>query len=398
MEKILGTYGAATVYAENLEDAAREQIQGLCNSIVSQNAHIAIMPDCHAGAGCTIGTTMTISNKIIPNLVGVDIGCGVMIANLGNADIDFKALDDTIRSLIPAGRGGVRTQNAFNTDFLNLNDMRCRQYFSDEMMDYINRSVGTLGGGNHFIELDIDDYGNKYLVVHTGSRILGTEVCKYYQELAKKRGYKETRKHIIEQLKAQGREREIEGALAAIERTPSGMEYLEGMAFNDYIHDMKIVQGWAKFNRMVILKTIMYALKLNCPIENIFDTVHNYIDTDNLIMRKGAISAQEGELLAIPLNMKDGTIIGFGKGNAEWNYSAPHGAGRALSRGKAREALTLEDYQAVMSGIYTTSVSLDTIDEAPMAYKDAASIISLVADTVTINRIIHPVYNFKAGD
>lgn len=376
------------IFAETFEQEAYAQIERLANYPAYEDSTIRIMPDSHAGKGCTVGTTMTISDKVTPNLVGVDIGCGMLTVELADRQIQYRELDTAIRELIPSGFAIHSTQKA---EF-DLSNLRCANYVN------INRaylSIGTLGGGNHFIEIDYSQRTQRYyLVIHSGSRKLGGDVCRYYQNLAEKVEIRNT----ISRLKADGREHEIQETIRKIPHDYKDKEllHLSGDNFSDYLNDMKIVQQFATLNRATIANIIIEAVGFTEV--NRFETIHNYIDLSRMILRKGAVSAELGERLLIPINMRDGSLICIGKGNPDWNYSAPHGAGRLMSRSKAKEQLSMEEYQISMNGIYTTSVSKSTIDEAPHAYKPMDEIIRMVADTVEIEDIIKPIYNFKAAE
>lgn len=396
------------VFAETFEYEAFEQVKKLANYEPYIGSKIRIMPDAHAGKGCTIGTTMTLSDSVTPNLVGVDIGCGMLCTTLKlkREDItnDFlKRLDDTIRRFVPSGFD-IHEQPWNKCNFLD--DLLC---WSSADLNRAVRSVGTLGGGNHFIELNVSDKtGDVYLVIHTGSRNLGVQVCKFYQDLAFKRLNemsslrKQVTDKIIAQCKAEGRakdiQKEIERAMSDIKKPAVDKElaHLTGDDFKNYIHDMEIVQYYAALNRRTITEIILK--KMNIQGVDSFDTIHNYIDTKNMILRKGSVSAQLGEKLLIPMNMRDGSLICIGKGNPDWNWSAPHGAGRLLSRGKAKKSISMDDYIQSMEGIYTTSVNYSTLDEAPQVYKSMDEIIRCIGDTVDIIDIIRPVYNFKAAE
>ena len=398
MLDIRGKYNTAKVFTDVIESEAISQIMELCNQPSFEGLQIRIMPDVHAGAGCTVGTTTTIKDKVIPNLVGVDIGCGMEVANLGKVDIDYKKLDEIIRTKIPSGCN-IREKAHYYAKQINLSEFRCK---NDLNIDKAEKSIGTLGGGNHFIEIDTDDCGNKYLVIHSGSRHLGLEVCKHYQreafrEIQKKTG-KEAQREIIDRCKREGRLQDISDELKTLKTlyVSKDLAYCEGNLFDEYIHDMKIAQKFAMLNRLAMKKEILDNLWLK-EIDS-FTTLHNYIDTDNMILRKGSVSAQSGEKLIIPINMRDGSLICIGKGNHDWNYSAPHGAGRLMSRSEARHQLSLDEFQKSMKGIFTTSVGYGTIDESPMAYKSINDIVDNIHDTVDIVKIIKPVYNFKASD
>ena len=392
------------IFAETIEDKAKEQIFKLASQPAFENCKIRIMPDVHAGAGCVIGFTANLGDKVIPNVVGVDIGCGMIVASLGKKEIDLDRLDKAIREEVPAGRNVNEKIYGFS---FPLERLFC--YHNLKNTDWLLRSLGTLGGGNHFIEVDQDDEGEKYLIIHTGSRNLGKQVADYYQDMAI-RGCKDgkasimlrERERIILEYKATGRQSEISDALKKLNNEfssavsiPSDLCYLEGEEAKWYLHDMSICQSFAKWNRILLLSRIVGRAGFS-EAHFEFETVHNYIDTETGIVRKGAVSADKGERLIIPMNMRDGCIIGVGKGNEEWNCSAPHGAGRIMSRMEARKKLSLEAYKESMGGIFSTSVSDETIDEAPMAYKPAKEIIDMIEPSVEIIKIIRPIYNFKA--
>lgn len=399
MLTLQGKYNTAAVYASIVENEAISQIIELLNQQFTENRHIAIMPDVHAGAGCVIGTTMTIKDKAVPNLVGVDIGCGMETVKLKEHDVDLKKLDEFIRSDIPSG-AEIRAHRHAYAKEVKLKDLQCIDHVN---IDRAKLSLGSLGGGNHFIEVDKDENDALYLIIHSGSRHLGVETAKFYQNEAYRRLSKPDRseiKKIVDDLKEQGRQSEIEGAVkdyyGSVPIIPKELAYCEGSLFDAYIHDMKIVQHFAELNRKAMVDEIIKGLDLH--IDEQFTTIHNYIDTDNMILRKGSVSAQKGERLLIPINMRDGSLICIGKGNPDYNFSAPHGAGRLMSRSKAKESFTVESYQEEMRGIYTTSVNQATLDECPMAYKPLESIIENIGETVDIAGRIKPVYNFKASD
>ncbi len=402
MEIIEGKYNIAKVYTEVVEETAFEQIRTLCNQEFLKNSKIRIMPDVHAGAGCTIGTTMTLKDCVVPNLVGVDIGCGMETIQIKNSHIELQKLDKLIYEKIPSGFNIRSSVHKYN-DEIDLNMLRCKREGRINL-DRAVKSLGTLGGGNHFIEADKDAEGNIFIVIHSGSRHLGLEVANYYQELAYKSLNGNTADDInqlIINYKAAGREKEIQRGiddLKAQVRTeiPKPLAYLTGQLMEDYIYDMKIVQRFALLNRKAMMDEIIRGLKLK--VENEFTTIHNYIDTEAMILRKGAVSAKKGERLLIPINMRDGSLICIGKGNEDWNNSAPHGAGRLMSRIKAKSTFTVSEFKKQMKGIYTTSVNSDTLDECPMAYKDMEDIVKNIGDTAEIVKIIKPIYNFKAGD
>lgn len=393
--EIVNKNGVITkVFAKTFEYEAYEQVKMLCNYEPYLNNKIRIMPDAHAGKGCTIGTTITIKDKVTPNLVGVDIGCGMLCVNLGKVDFCLADLDVIIGNFIPSGFS-IRNK-AYKLD-IDLGKLKCSRLID---LSRAVLSIGTLGGGNHFIEVDVDKQGNKYLVIHSGSRNLGVQVCKYYQDKA----YSLQNEvgaginAIVEKLKKEGRQKEIEKAVKSFKKPQRNKElaYVEGTLFDDYLHDMDIVQRYADANRKAISDIILKELNVR-PIDS-FTTVHNYIDIKSMILRKGAVSAQYGEKLIIPMNMRDGSLICIGKGNPDWNYSAPHGAGRLMSRSKAKENISMEDYKDSMNGIFTTSVNTSTIDESPQAYKPMDEIILAITDTVEVIDIIKPIYNFKASE
>ena len=401
------------VYAKTIDDKAREQLAAISNHPAFQKAKIRIMPDVHAGAGCVIGFTARNYDKVIPNLIGVDIGCGVRVWEMGKIDLDLKALDEFIKSDIPCGLGGIRPEDQRGVDEEWLEDnLVCYRYLRN--IDAICRGIGSLGGGNHFIEVDEDDEGNKYLVVHTGSRNLGSQVANHYQSLAVKRLKGDAKKasvqETIERMKAEGRQSEIQATLAEIFKEakasdlPDDLCYLEGFDAKDYLHDVGVCTRYANYNRVFIISRIRSFLLKTLPLQEVakikydqWESIHNYIAEDGTI-RKGAISAKAGKKVIIPLNMRDGSIIGIGKGNPDWNESAPHGAGRLMSRAEARRSLTVEDFHKAMEGIYTSTADESTIDEAPMAYKDASDILSVVGDAVEVSKVIRPIYNFKAPE
>ena len=401
MFDIKGQFNTAKVFTDVIEPEAVSQILDLCNQKAFAGLNIRIMPDVHAGAGCTIGTTMNIRDKVIPNLVGVDIGCGMLVAELGKVDIDFAKLDEVIRSKVPSGHDVRETTHPFLAK-TKVDDVLCKSAVD---MDRAYKSIGSLGGGNHFIEVDADDEENKYLVIHSGSRHLGVEAAKYYQRNAVKALSEQFGKTkidaIIAKCKSEHRERDIEKELKALssvrpDNFNKDFAYCECSLFDAYIHDMKIIQEYAEWNRHAMLKEIEDSMGLSHISE--FTTIHNYIDTENMILRKGAVSAQKGEKLIIPMNMRDGSLICIGKGNPDWNYSAPHGAGRLMSRHKAKESISLDEFQNSMQGIWTSSVNTSTIDESPMAYKPMEAIVDNIKDTVEIVNIIKPLYNFKASE
>ena len=396
------------IFAKTVEDACREQVMNLAKQEAFKDAKIRIMPDCHAGKGCTIGFTANLGNKVVPNLVGVDIGCGMYVMYFGQcvlSDLQLAAIDGFIHENIPSGMNANDADHAVG--FANLQDLKMWKYLKN--VEHLYRSVGTLGGGNHFIELDKDENNGLYLVIHTGSLNLGQQVCRYYQAIAvddcnvKSEDVKAKTEQLIAEYKAALRHKEIAQAVrelrekyANIEKVPEDLCYLEGAHRDDYLHDMKICQEYAVKNREEIARRILGFLKVD-PVE-VFHTVHNYIDFEDNIIRKGAIRCNKGDKVIIPLNMRDGSIIGIGKGNEDWNCSGPHGAGRLMSRSKAKDSIAMDDFKHSMEGIFTTSVNESTLDESPMAYKPAEEIIELVKDTIDIVEVVKPIYNFKASD
>lgn len=438
MFEIKGNVNTAICYAKVVEDEAIEQIKRMCDYEFTRDSKVRIMPDVHAGKGCTIGTTMTIVDKAVPNIVGVDIGCGMLTVNLGKVDIDFAKLDEAAH-FVPSGKNVWDGRK----EKFDLQALRC--YRSLKETKWLERSLGTLGGGNHFIEVDEGADGTKYLVIHTGSRNLGKQVAEFYQQLAidlhcGKEEYFKQRDAIIAEYKAAGRRDEIQAELKKLAASqekkeadmPEDLCYLYGTYLEDYLHDVEICQNFARRNREKIAEVLIERAGLGatvnggahavadgacnggagtmaadgdtkmgaaCKIAGLdaFHTIHNYIDTEEMILRKGAIAAHAGEKVLIPINMRDGSVLAIGKGNPDWNYSAPHGAGRIMSRHKAKEQLNLADYKKAMEGIYTTSVNEATLDEAPMAYKSLEDIIDVVRDSVDIIDIMKPIYNFKAN-
>ena len=402
MVQIEGKYNTAIVYTDNLEAVSAGQIKAVCDQEAFAASKIRIMPDVHAGMGCTIGSTMTIIDKVVPGMVGVDIGCGMETVQLAEREIDFDALDALIRREIPCGRDIRDTHHPLN-DEIDLNQLRCSPYVG---LPRARRSIGTLGGGNHFIEVDRGESGELYLVVHSGSRHLGKQVCEYYQEEGFNALCGSARYQIdqlIKDMKAQGNSKEIHKTLKKLRQqraeatpVPKPLAYVEGKLFEDYIHDMHITQHFAVLNRKAMTDVILRGMGLTAVEE--FTTIHNYIDTDSMILRKGAVSAKAGEKLLIPINMRDGSLICIGKGNEDWNCSAPHGAGRLMSRKTAFATLSMEEYENEMSGIYSTCVVADTLDESPMAYKTMDEIVSQIGPTAEIIERIKPIYNFKASE
>jgi len=396
MIELRGKYNTAKVFTDNIEREAISQIINLLNQEFVCGSQIRIMPDTHAGAGCTIGTTMTITNKVVPNLVGVDIGCGMETVLLKNTHIELQKLDKVIHEHIPAGFS-VRGKAHPFMDEINLAELRCADNVN---LNRAELSMGTLGGGNHFIELDRDDDGRIYLVVHSGSRNLGKQVAEYYQKAAAKDLDKRRKdgSKLVAELKAQGRESEIETELRKREflKVDKNLAFAEGRLFDDYIHDMEVTQHYALLNRRAIVREIVKQMKFK--VEDSFTTIHNYIEHGTMILRKGAISAKDGERVLIPINMRDGSLICIGKGNPDWNYSAPHGAGRLMSRSAAKQSVTLSQFKKSMEGIFSSTVNQSTLDESPFAYKPLDEIVNNITDTAEIIKIIKPVYNFKAAE
>ena len=400
MIEIRGKYNEAKIFTDVADSASIAQVQQLCDQEFAAGSRIRLMPDIHAGAGCTIGTTMTITDKVVPNLVGVDIGCGMETIRIREKRLELQKLDRLIREKIPS-RFSIREKAHRYFSQINLNELCCARHAD---LPRAERSIGTLGGGNHFIEADRDDEGNLYIVVHSGSRHLGVEVAGYYQEAGYRmlnRADDASAEALIARMKAEGRRKEIQKELKKLKnqkRTsiPKALAYVSGELFEQYIHDMKIVQHFAMLNRQAMMDEIVGGMKLH--VEEQFATIHNYIDTDAMILRKGAVSARTGERLLIPINMRDGSLLCVGRGNEDWNCSAPHGAGRLMSRADARQSFTVSEFKKQMAGIYTTSVSRATLDECPMAYKGMQDILDNIGPTAEVVKIIRPIYNFKAGD
>lgn len=402
MIEIVGKYNTAICYTNELEPNAYAQIESVCNEEAFKNSKIRIMPDVHAGKGCTIGTTMTIVDKVVPNMVGVDIGCGMYTVSLGKADIDLEKFDEAAHS-IPCGRNVWDSRQ----ERFDLTALRCYRSLKDSKR--LERSLGTLGGGNHFIEIDADADDNKYLIIHSGSRNLGTQVAELYQRTAVdlnlgKEEFFRQREEIIRTYKEEGRRSEIQPTLKKMAREwknkeptmPRELCYLYGSFMEDYLHDIVICQQFAKRNREKMAELLLE--KTGLTGYEAFQTIHNYIDVETKTLRKGSVSAKAGEKLLIPINMRDGSLICVGKGNDDWNNSAPHGAGRLMSRSDAFEKLTMEEYQAQMAGIYTTCVNSSTLDESPMAYKNMDEIVENIEPTAEIIAHIKPIYNFKAAN
>lgn len=400
MLEVAGKYNQAKIFTDVVDQASIAQVIELCNQEFTAGSRIRLMPDIHAGAGCTIGTTMTITDKVVPNLVGVDIGCGMETCRISENHLELQKLDKLIRERIPSGFG-IRSDPHRYLDQVDLPELCCIKHIDQLRAE---KSIGTLGGGNHFIEVDRDDNGQLYIIVHSGSRHLGVEVASYYQE----EGYKVLNhtddgsvQHLIAELKAAGRQKEIQKELQRLKNSkqtniPKALAYVSGELFDQYIHDMKIVQHFAMLNRQAMMDEIIKGMKLH--VEEQFTTIHNYIDTDSMILRKGSVSAQAGEQLLIPINMRDGSLLCVGKGNEDWNFSAPHGAGRLMSRAQAKHSFTVSEFKKQMADIYTTSVGSATLDECPMAYKGMQDILDNIGPTAEVVKIIRPIYNFKAGE
>ena len=400
MLEVTGKHNQAKIFTDVVDQASIAQVIELCNQEFAAGSRIRLMPDIHAGAGCTIGTTMTITDKVVPNLVGVDIGCGMETIRVREGHMELQKLDKLIYEKIPSGFD-IRAKAHRYLDQIDLEELCCARHVD---LLRAEKSIGTLGGGNHFIEVDRDDEGQLYVVVHSGSRHLGVEVAKYYQE----EGYKALNRtddgslqELVAELKVAGRQKEIQKELKRLKNlkrtaVPRQLAYVSGALFDDYLHDMKLVQQFAELNRQAMIDEIVKGMKLH--VEEQFTTIHNYIDTDAMILRKGAVSARAGERLLIPINMRDGSLLCVGKGNEDWNCSAPHGAGRLMSRAEAKQSFTVSEFKKQMADVYTTSVSKATLDECPMAYKGMEDILDNIGPTAEVVKIIKPIYNFKAGD
>ena len=400
MIELTGKYASCKVFTEVIDQTAIAQLINLLNQPMAEGQSVRVMPDVHAGKGCTIGTTMTITDKVVPNLVGVDIGCGMEVVRVRESHIELQKLDKLIYEKIPSGFNVRKTAHRYN-DQVDLTELYCCDHINH---DRAVLSLGSLGGGNHFIEADKGEDGSIYIVIHSGSRHLGVETATFYQNEAYKRLNGSAQRDIdelIARLKAEGRDKQIHSEIVKLKNTkrtdvPKELAYCEGELFEQYIHDMKIVQQFAMLNRKAMMDEIIKGMKLHVVEQ--FTTIHNYIDTENMILRKGAVSAQAGEKLLIPINMRDGSLICIGKGAPDWNCSAPHGAGRLMSRAEAKQSFTVSEFKKQMSGIYTTSVGSATLDECPMAYKSMDDIVGNIGGTVEIAEVIKPVYNFKAGE
>jgi RNA-splicing ligase RtcB len=401
MIELQGKYTSAKVFTDNIDQETISQIIELCNQPFVENTKIRIMSDCHAGKGCVIGFTADLGNKVIPNIVGVDIGCGILVVDLGEQDINLEQLDEHINREVSSG---FNIHDNIKVKFEKLQDLYCYRELKE--IKHIKRSVGTLGGGNHFIEIAIDSKNHKYLVIHSGSRNLGKQVADYYQNIAVelcsgKDKFYEEQENIIKTYKKQGRKNEIQNAVIELKKKysnlhpkyPDDLCFLTGKWRDKYLHDMDICQEYANINRETIANIILCG---NFNKYYSFHTIHNYINFKDNIIRKGAIEANNGQKVIIPMNMRDGSLLCIGKGNPDWNNSAPHGAGRIMSRRRAKELITLDEFTDSMQGIYTSSVCQSTIDEAPMVYKPIQEIIDNIKDTVEILDVIKPIYNFKA--
>ena len=402
MLEIKGKVTTAICYAKEIAENAAEQIRTMCSYDLAAGCKVRIMPDVHAGTGCTIGTTMTVLDKVCPNIVGVDIGCGMYTVRLADREPDYRRIDEAVHT-IPSG---MHVWDSKYESF-DLAGLRCFSHLKD--VSRLECSLGTLGGGNHFIEIDRTSKGEYCLVIHSGSRNLGKQTAEYYQQLAidhiaGKNRIQAEREEIIRTYREQGRTEEIEAALKQLKNkydsvpasVPHELCWLEGPRLKDYLHDVEICQQFARRSREIMAEIILQ--KTGMAAVESFHTIHNYIDTGEMILRKGAIAAHKGEKVLIPINMRDGSILAIGKGNPEWNCSAPHGAGRIMSRSQAKMSIDLAAYKEAMKGIYSTSVCEQTLDEAPMAYKSLEDIMDVIGESVDIVEVMKPVYNFKASD
>ena len=404
MISLKGKHNSCKIFTDNVDNETISQLYEVLNQESVAGSQIRIMPDCHAGKGCVVGTTMTLHNKVIPNLVGVDISCGMLCCRIETPgkNLDLDKFDKVMHKNIKSGFEIYDSPQPYAAKIENnLHNLKCADRVD---IPKALRSIGSIGGGNHFVEIDKDEYNNLYIVIHCGSRHLGLEVCDYYQNKAYTKLNKSSKndvKILIDQYKKEGRQKEIAQAIKTLKNTkttnvPKDLCYLEDDDFNDYIHDMEILENFAYWNRKQVLDTLLENMGLKSAEE--FTTTHNYVDTKNMILRKGSIDASLGKKVIIPMNMKDGSLICTGKGNADWNFSAPHGAGRLMSRSKAKKLLSMDTYETEMSGIYSTCINSSTLDEAPMAYKPMQEIINCIQNTVEINEIIRPIYNFKASE
>lgn len=396
MQIIKGKYSDAKVFTDNIDEVAIAQIETFLNEELTKEAHVRIMPDCHAGKGAVIGTTMKVTDRVVPNLVGVDIGCGMLCVEVQKKDIDFEKLDVAVRTLVPSGQSVRTTAHDY------IGNVKLDQVLANFSKDTAVHSLGTLGGGNHFIEMNQTEDGRLFLVIHSGSRHLGVKVANFHQKKAIESlsNDKEGLDGLITKLKAEGRHQEINTAMKSYKSTkpviPNDLAYLQDSLMENYFNDLKIAQDYAKWNRAAMMQVLIEAM--NFDEVGRIDTVHNYIDLDQMILRKGAISARKDEMVLIPINMRDGSLLAKGKGNDDWNQSGPHGAGRILSRTKAKQLLQLHNFTDTMKNVFTTSVSQDTIDESPFAYKTMQEIIDNTEDTIEIQSILKPIYNFKAAE
>lgn len=412
--RVIGKYSSANIYAKVIEPEAIDQIRNVCDQPFSEGSHIAVMPDVHSGVGCTIGFTMTLNDKVCPNLVGVDIGCGMHVTELGNIDIDFVKLDDIIHNYIPSG---IDCRDSDNIEDLTKNpEYKKLIDYTKELLNNVKSPINenyelyriaSLGSGNHFIEVDEDSEGNKYLVIHSGSRHLGVSVCEHYMDIANENregSFKQKEqkiKDMISLYKSTGRQKEIQSEIKHINDTfivseSDDLAYVEGDNYKDYIYDMKKAQSYANINRE--LMSLIVCDNMGWERKGVWTTMHNYIDLERNILRKGAISLEKDMIALIPVSMRDGSLIVKGKGNPDYNYSGPHGAGRLMSRNEARKRISLDEFNKSMEGIYTTSVNESTIDESPFAYKSIDDILPMIEDTAEIVSQIKPLYNFKASD
>lgn len=405
MMTIYGKYTNAIVYADIIDEETKAQIEVLTDQEFMKDIKVRIMADCHKGTGCVIGTTIEIKDKIVPNLVGVDIGCGMLTINLGALDIDFSGLDSFIHNNIPSG---MNVNQNITKSNVNIEELKCIKDI--KRINYLMKSLGSLGGGNHFIEIDINSLGEYYLIIHSGSRNLGVQVASIYQNKAilyhenKVFNKKKEIERVIYEYKQLGKEKEIQKEIDRIKQTsielsmPKELCYLEGSDFDDYMFDMALCQKFASENRLELARRIVNYLGLDIEKLKKFETIHNYINMKDKILRKGAISAYSNELVLIPLNMRDGCIIARGKSNQEFNYSACHGAGRVMSRADAFRILNVDDFRKSMEGIYSSTVDKQTLDESPFVYKPIKSILNNIKETVEVIEIIKPVYNFKSKE
>lgn len=383
MFHIVGRYNTANVYANQTDSASYAQVLRMCNLEELKDSQISMMPDMHAAEGCTVGTSMTFTDRVNPAYVGGDIGCGMQVFALRDKEIDFEKLDAVIRSRIPSGAKIHKSANPAMKR-VPMNKLLCADYIQTEIVE---RALGTLGGGNHFIEVDRDLDGRLYLVIHSGSRRLGRDVANFYQNLA---FFDENGISWEEVKRKKLRPKDIKNS-----RRPREGCFLTGMSLEMYLNDMDIAVEYARVNRLVIGEIIISAM--NMDVEDSFTTIHNYLDTTHGVLRKGAVSAQKGERLIIPINMRDGSLICIGKGNKEWNCTAPHGSGRTMSRADAKNNVTLEAYRVAMQGIFSTSINESTLDESPMAYRPIEDILDTIEPTAEVVNVITPVYNFKAS-